>query len=400
MRNVINFIIIGLYIVFLSSCGSTRDEETTVQNTPPADFQLQKVDSVQVDYLGAINLIDLSPDARTLLFYDWQRENYILVDRESSAIISEFSKQGDRPDNPGYAFRSPSFFDNSSILVAGQKGAFIFSREGEVLKKANFATQPNVGIYYSAPGSYIHPLQPGNSDYLVFPSVNPKQGIKTERQYYDSWRSLGILNMEDGEFEYIAPLPQNSRFFDGMAYEISHLMSTYAVYQNEIWLSLGGEDIIRAYQTTPPYGLLREISLPLKDYVRPNGKEPSKADPNSVVFEGDLGGVKSIFGYKGNIAMVYFPGFTDAQNENLSNTFEVDGEEAYYELYDQYKKDTPFRLLIITKEGEELMDIPLPSGVDGDGLIIRNDELWVQNNPDEEVEEDFVKVFQLTLDGI
>lgn len=391
---------IGMMAILFSSCDTPKDKEAKQQDLPPANFQLQKADSLQVDYLGAIYLIDLSPDARTLLFYDWQRENYILVDRESSSIISEFSKQGDRPDNPGYAFRSPSFFDNSSILVAGQKGAFIFSREGEVLKKSTFATQPNVGIFYSSPGSYIHPLQPGNSDYLVFPSVNPKEGIKTERQYYESWRSLGILNMATGVFEFIAPLPENSRFFDGMAYEISHLMSTYTVYENEIWLSLGGESIVRVYRDEAPFDLLREIPLPLKGYVQAPGKEPSKADPNSVVFDGDLGGVKSIFGFKGNIALVYFPGFTAAQNESLSTTYDVDGEEAYYDLYNRYRRDTPFRLMLITKEGEELMDIPLPADLEGDALIIRKDELWVQSNPDAEVEEDFVKVYRLILEEL
>ena len=394
LQSFVYFLVTGF--IFLS-CNSNQEAS---QSALASSFSLEVVDTVEVDYLGQLMLMAIAPNGQTFLCMDWQRQEFIFLDRASAKIVSSFSKSGDRPDNPGWGIRAPSFFDNSSMLIGGTNGVFIFDLEGEVVQKYSYLDQPNPGILYMNAGSYIHPSQIDGEEVFIFPTTDARSAIKTERAFYENWRSISVYYPESKRFAPKIHLPANSRYFDGMVYEQSHLMSTFTLMDNRLWLSLGADPVIRAYDVNNDFTLVAELYPPLLNYISPEGVKPADADPNSVVFEGDLGGIKNIFAYKDDLALVYFPGFSQSQKEALSLAWQTGGEDTYEELYQQFKKVTPTHLLIMSQEGEVKADIAIPPSLEGGDLLIQNDEIWIQAAENKEQEEDVVRFFRLELSSI
>jgi hypothetical protein len=79
------------------------------------------VDSLKVDHLGQMMLLDISPNQELFLTADYQKNIYFIINRNGEKI-SEINKSGDRPDSFGYAISKISFWNDFTIFVIGSKG--------------------------------------------------------------------------------------------------------------------------------------------------------------------------------------------------------------------------------------------------------------------------------------
>lgn len=163
MKNI--FLILFASIV-LFACGSEEEAADTFSANSNLTFEI--VDSVAVDYLGRLNLSDISPDKNHYLFYDGQRNNFVITNK-AGEITNEFSKSTDTPDAHGQISFNPAFFGNDKIVAVGRNGYFIYNFDGSIWK--NFKeTNINSNFFMSIIGSKT----------LHFAEINGEQVLLTK----------------------------------------------------------------------------------------------------------------------------------------------------------------------------------------------------------------------------
>lgn len=387
--------LLGVVIwISFTACNSS----TEVQNQQNTELNFVIVDSLKVPYIGSMALMAVSPSEQKLLMLDWQRRDYIVADARTGQIISTFNKEGDRPDNPGYGLRAPSFLNDQSILVVGHKGAFEFTLDGDLSYSVPFSKPFSSGIFFMSGGSSAPKINFQSDEYYLLPGLLPEVGNKTERKFYDAWRSLTLFNRESGSLESFIPLQATSRFFDGMAYEIGHLMPVYTIAENRIWITHYGEPVIRIFDLEA--GLenpVAEFTHEILNYQESPGEEPSKAEINTVSFNSSIGGIKSIQAYGQHIVVVSFSGFTKAQKTAMEDAWNSD-PEAGEELYRLFLSQLPLQLDMYSKEGQWLGRTFAPNMIDVSEMVAGKDHLWVQRKPNDESEEDFIMIYKVRID--
>lgn len=113
--------------ISLISCKQSAEEQLD------SNWSLVLVDSLQVEHLGEMMLLDISPNKELFLTADYQKDTYYLIDKEGKKL-SSINKSGDRPDSFGFAFSEMSFWDDKTIFVIGSKGLKWYDLEGNETK--------------------------------------------------------------------------------------------------------------------------------------------------------------------------------------------------------------------------------------------------------------------------
>lgn len=162
--------------------------------------------------------------------------------------------------------------------------------------------------------------------------------------------------------------------------------------EDRIYVAFGSEPVIYIYKTSAPYSLISHIPLTLPAYSYFKGAESS--------FDERLFGVSMISGRIENIKKIdeffvvaYFPGYnsldTEANFENKSS------DEARI-FRESIQKKYPSRIAIVDSSGKLVNDF-VPGSLEPKSMLLRNDELWMLEKPDEEVEQDYFRLFRVGL---
>ncbi len=388
-------IAISFLIMLVSACGDSKLEEKSAINQN-VYTSIEIIDSVRIEYLGEAKLWDVSPDDSKLLFRDWQREEFLIVNREGD-IISSFSKEGDVMDSHGYLIMTASFWDNETILAGGLKGLFFYSLEGEMLRKVNFADIPEVQMFYSSPGFHFQQVQLDMVAYVLGGALTPNAFTKMDPEYYKERKSLSLIDLDSGRIEGLVNLEPDSRYFDGKVYEESHVLSYFKVVDDKIWVVHAGDPRLLIYELERPHGKVMDIPLNLIGLELPQGISPQEADPNSWVMDGGIGGVKAIQQIGDKIALLYYQGMKKEIEDEIDPLWETDRDKAL-ELFNAAKKKIDFRVQIWTKEGAFEGDFILPKSFSSYEFIGTSEEfIWLVKAPNEEEEEEFITVYKVKL---
>ncbi|WP_373497110.1 hypothetical protein [Aquiflexum sp.] len=109
----------------------TSSEKETVRESPDS-YELEILDSLVVDYIGAMEWSHISPDGQHFLALDPQKADVLLIDRNGE-IRTVINKTGDKPDavGPNLSGR-PQFRNDEEIALLGSKGMFIFGLDGNL----------------------------------------------------------------------------------------------------------------------------------------------------------------------------------------------------------------------------------------------------------------------------
>lgn len=137
MKNLIFFLFSTSFILILFSCQSSREENDVV-----GDIKLLVVDSLQVDYLGKLYMIDLKEDCSEFLLYDFLSNDFLRVDR-SGNILQQINRTGDGKDNyQSDYFITAQYLDNGDILIETYGMQFIYNGNFELKEKRQTPFRP------------------------------------------------------------------------------------------------------------------------------------------------------------------------------------------------------------------------------------------------------------------
>ncbi|GHB40902.1 hypothetical protein [Mongoliitalea lutea] len=380
MRNLFYVI---LLVVGLMACGGEKSGDSS-----ELSFGLELMDSIRVDYLGVATFMDIHPASEKILFYDIQKSNFV-VTSFAGQVLNFFSKSGDMPDSFGTFPLTAAKFDaeGNSFTVISNEGVYTYSLEGELIKggKHQEAEMPAFAGRSAADREFYW------VDGKIL-TVGAGRGVhpRNTPEFYDNYTSLAWFDTTERKVKPFLQLDEASFFKNGKGHDIAHMIPRMAVSDKFIYLIQGIEPALQIYELKSPYLMVRRVDLALEDYFFNQGEELKSVDPRMInpdVYSGLFENLKTTNDY---VLTSFFPGIPETQRAPYEGL-------PWMEMMPAMRKDFPPRLLVLSKEGELLDDIVLPSRLQDRQWLVRDELLWFLKPTNLDEEEDFLTIYQVKL---
>jgi hypothetical protein len=265
MKNLFVFALSGLWLSSLFSCGSSdKQEKATFEN-----FELTIVDSLQIDHLGKLYMIDLKEDQSEFLLYDILTNEFLRVNKKGE-ILQQVNRTGDGKDNyQSDYFLTAQYLDSGDILIETFGQQFIYDGEFNLKEKRETPYSP---ITNRIMGSTVN-LPIGKWMFSsTFKSEDNRESFS--ENFGLGYPLLSLYSIEDFSMLARTEFPAESQMvLNPGSYNFD---SPLAVYHNdELYINFSSSPEIYIYDL-PSMELKRHIPLqPSESY-----KQNIPSDPN------------------------------------------------------------------------------------------------------------------------
>lgn len=381
-----------LSLLLLFSCDSGENRVNYSGSTISGKkVSFEKLDSIQIDFLGVVNVQDIDPKSRSVLFTD--RFPYsvqiFLADFEGN-IFESFSKFGDMPDAYGLRMAPMRFLDGRKFLVYSSNGFMTYDFEGHLLSRVKLVDFEIVGRYGGSRGNDMERL--GNRFLRMDQQLVPN-GDYSDISLYEKIYLLNWLYPETGKVEPIIQFPGSSIFRSGKHFFRSAWDPSVVLADDMIYVVFGMEPVIYAFEDNEPYTLISSIPLDLPEYRYFEGTNTFSEDKNSLLLRLSTGFIENIKKVDGYFLVAYFPGYENKDIEmRLSNKTPEETGVFNARMKEKYQ----YHIAILDTLVNLINDF-VPGRLDPRSMLVRNGELWMQETPDDKVEEDYFRVFRVGL---
>ncbi|HSI77449.1 MAG TPA: hypothetical protein VK957_16230 [Lunatimonas sp.] len=356
-----------------------------VDNSKSSDsFELSVVDSIQVDYLGNLFVMDYDSTSGLYLSRNNSTDEIVLFD-DAGTIRGQFTFQQDGPDA---VFSANGFLlaltEGKIITMDRQKGILFFNRNGTFHKRI-----PVPGEHFFIAGASLpfHPL----GDKLAY--ARPERGGIDWENPADIFKGIyssplmEVLDTISGTVQRTMAFPPNTVYEDGNYY---HGIFPILVKNGNEWiLSLMAERKYHIYlENGNELEYSRTVDLDLNDAVdikgAPNVDQMYEANQFNI-----FGRFHEMYTHDGLVLVVYSKGV----KEEIAMQFNPENRDEW----GSFVQGIPLYLAVFDSDHQLLCkDLPLPAGIQltpvinnqGEILAIKNQEYWG-------VEEDFVTVYKM-----
>jgi hypothetical protein len=371
--------------LILLACNAPKEQDVDIS------FSLIIKDSIQVNYVGMLDLMDIAPSQERILFHNTQNGVILMTDFEGNHL-EEMEKRGDSKDSYGsYPWLPARFLENGNFYMIGLKGYMEFSPTGEIVEQVPYQPSgvPNLGGRAAADNEFaVH------GDIVLIRAITPwGEFTKAEPEYYDNFLQLAKISPQKGAFERFLHLEPESLLKNGRAYDVTEMSPSFAVHANRLYLISGTDPHLNIYDINEDFKRVDRKPIAYPSYNPGEGKEPSKADVRGISLDRAAGRTHVLKTYGDYLIATYFPGFDFSDREEYKNLT----NESYNSFFDKIDGKYPIRMHIMDLEGNSLADINLPEQLDYRQFLIRDEKMWFLSKFNQEVEEDFVKIYQVEL---
>jgi len=379
--------ILSIILGFFIACESP----TTTTNTEMVDLKLEIKDSIHVDYIGNLNLMDVNPEFERILLFDPQKMKFVSADFKGN-ILDEFGKERDAPDGFGfYPMAAGKFNSSKNIQVVSMFGIYEYDLAGNLLastKVRKDQVKPFGGRIDAKREIYFV-----NDKILVSGLVARGEHNKTQPEFYDTFLQLVWADPKTGNYERFLHLDPESVFQNNMSHEPSTLSASIEVVNGQLYIITGTDPFLNVYSLYPPYLRVNRIPLELKDYRLNPGEDPSKADPQAIGYDSSFGIIHKLVKVGDKLVFTYETGYKEVDaaryQENMSD---AEWEDFDSRIAEKYK----LRYQILDLDGKKQSDFEVPEKL-GDVFVSRDDKLWFLGKKNTELEEDFFTLYQVLI---
>ncbi|MDR7129993.1 hypothetical protein J2X69_002340 [Algoriphagus sp. 4150] len=292
----------------LLSCGKNNES-----NTASKSFTLEITDSVQIDYLGEMMLIDFDPDADKYLLTTDVYYEYLEVDDKGKILNhNKFNPEGIDAVETSLGL---GYVDGKVTVLTQTSGYYQFvdsSKVGKIPIPYNyqvFMFYPKLGVFRDKDKTYFPSLWPETF------AVNMDEG-----EFYKKLYRLPILSSLDKTNQDtmgVVRLPENSKLLDGQVHGFP--IPVYTMDQNKLLLSMWLEPRIYVYNKVgDQFEYERTVDVNIPDWVH---YDPVPLDKAEQFFEGFSkklsGSLTNFFKVGDNYVIVYNKGISEAQMSEL-----------------------------------------------------------------------------------
>ncbi len=384
--------LLSLLFLYLTSCNS-RNQHSTNNEALSVDKlnSFEKLDSIQIDFLGNPIVHDIHPESRTILFLDdGPYAQTIFIAKFDGEIINSFSKFGDMPDSYGKLLSTIRLMEGERFLVYGYNGFLTYDFEGNLLSRQKLL---NFKIPDSSPIFMGHGMEKLGDEYLYINQEFPPNIDYSDKTFLYELKLLKILYPESGEIKLFIQFSENSLFRNGKLFFRNAWDPVFHLGDNLIYVVFGLEPVIYAYEDSPPHTLVSNIPIEFNEFRNFKGVDSFTDEVESFTDRFKSAFIENIKKIDGYFLIAYFPGY-DGQDMEESKTNKSPDEWAIFR--EKIQKKYPRRIAIIDSFGNVINDF-VPEGLDPKSMLLRNGELWMMEKPDEEIERDYFRLFKVGL---
>ncbi|MCC5938975.1 MAG: hypothetical protein JJU34_16980 [Lunatimonas sp.] len=382
-RTLFSFFLVCSIGVILA-CNRPSDNEM------PISIELSLEDSIQVNYEGLLDLMDIDPTRKRILLHDPQRGIILLTDF-SGTHLETMEKRGDNRDNYGmFPWTPAQFMENGHFFLLGFKGYQEFGPDGRLIRSTPVSAKDIPS--FSGRAAADNPVAKIGEDYL-FRGITPRgEYTKAEPEYYENFQLLATLNPDSGKLHRFLHLANESHFRNGQAYDAPEMMPSFALRGDSLYVTVGTDPNLYLYHLDDTSAPIAVHEMEHTLFFPGQGKAPAEADVKGIAVDASAGRTRSLTLVDTLLLACYHPGFDPLDRERYQNL-----EGNYGEFMAEMEGKYTDRLLIMNLEGKRLADLEIPNQLDYRQLLYRNGELWFLSRFNKEQEEDFVKLYKVHI---
>ncbi|WP_143960965.1 hypothetical protein [Litoribacter populi] len=371
---------------FLMACSGPTEESTTDR-----ELGLTIQDSVQIEHMGQLVLMDIDPENERMLLFDFQTRDFIVTDWEGEKI-NTFNKTGDGPDSFGNFPTTPGKFNSKgNFNILTYNGIFEYDIEGSLVSK-NTYEQPV--SYMGRSTAEWEFYQVGEDSILSVGLQAWSEHPRNTPEYYENFKLLNWLDVNSMSNTHFMNLEENSIFKNGKGHELPDMIPAMHYEDGKIYMVVGKDARLHVYEAYPPYTLLKSADLELEGFKQDPGVSFNDLHPDMIRINIEAGKIISLKKYGDYLILSYLPSFNEVDSERLKS--ESDEQKRNKQL-DELGAKYPARLHIMNADLEPLKNMEVPTKLNNRQFIVRNDQLWFMGEPNAEKEEDFFRVYKVDI---
>ena len=383
-----------LVIVIFCSCAESDKKAGKISAT----YSFEIIDSLDLKILGNPTITDVSPKADRFAFYDFVGSEFLITDK-SGTIVSRFSKKEDTPDSYGFLMEFPGFVNENQLALAGMEGIFIYDLEGNMIKKLTHPESLGGAGFMSFAGKGIETVTLDGKRYLLSKSFRTRESFPGEQKFYDSFRALELIDIEEEVFTEIVPFEKGSQFLDGNGYFESDYAPALEADGNKLYIALGGEQRLYVYDLSPDGATLDTvIMLDLPGFEKMPITPRSEFSEGTVTIKGGTPAFRNVHIQDGKILVQYYGGIPEGKKKELEALWESGNEEESELFYEKINSEVKQGALVLDQKNLKILgNLDFPPGVSISGFASGGGFLWMEKAPNEEEEEDFLRIYKIKL---
>ncbi len=377
-------------LIIVSACNKKSDniKKDEVLKDQVKLGLIEKLDSIQIEYLGNPYVHDIDPKSGTVIFKEYEDfSNDIYLANFDGQIFNSLSKFGDVPDGYGKLISRLQFTNKEAFIALGLKGFLKYDFEGNLIDHASIDQIEIPNFQKNAMG---HGMVKLGEMYLTIEGGT--RAINYDKiQLHSDVFLFNLFDPVHGTIKPIIQFPETSIYKSGKTFYRHAWSPVFTVVENQILVAFGGEPVIYHYNSEPPFELISSIPLKLKNYNYFEGQNSEYLEHNFFDLFKASGRVENIKKFEDKFIVAYFQGYDKVDKEYH---FAKKTPDESKELRKRLEKKYPFRLAIFDSLGNLLKDF-VPSDYDPSSMLIRDGQLWVMGKPDPDVEKDYFKLYRI-----
>jgi hypothetical protein len=342
--------LIGLLI---TSCGNEKELETELE-----DLSLQLSDSIVVDYLGMVKIVDYQIANRNYLALDYS-DNIVMQFNTEGEIQYLFDQSGHDPSSFGHDILGLSFFNDSSVVIQSKLGYFIYTFEGELIRKIPIENKSP--IYTRLKFN----LEVTDKDLISLMHIETDARPNT-KAYFEDIEHFTVVNYRTSHISNkIGFEPESVYLNDEFYYYYSEPTFDFNITDSLFYVIYSSDPTIYSYDVSSNYQLKKKISASPSHFNSPV-KVPFLQWPNDIKSLTYDGNYQNIFSNGSFIILEYSSGIST----------EMDIPSSIAEM-NSLRRDLNSYYLQVFKDGQKIgKDLKVPEGkfglsfIHGDGSLI------------------------------
>ena len=380
--------LLTLFVISFFACESP----TSSYSSEDQELNLEITDSIRIDYIGKLNLMDVNPEYQMILFFDPQNMKFVSTDFDGK-ILGEFSKDRDSPDGFGfYPMAAGRFNENKNIQVVSMLGIYEYDLAGNLLSSKRIPRDQ--ALPFSGRADAKREIQFVNDKILLAGSIARGDYNKTQPEFYDTYLQLVWADPKTGEFEQFLHLDPESIFQNNMSHEPTTLSTSFDVVGDQLYVISGTDPFLNIYGLEPPYTKDKRIPLELTNYRLNPGEDPKKADPRMITYDPSFGIIQKLVKVGDKLLITYETGYDE---EDALSSKENKSDEEWEVFNSRVARKYKPRYQILDFDGSLLTDSKIPDEL-SDLFVSRDGALWFLGKPNTEVEEDFYTLYKVEIE--